>query len=314
MSGDDLTQARMSPNKSAPARSDVVLDLLRELRAARYAPPGWARFGLQSWRLARHTARSHPRLTRSWRRVALGLTLVELTALAAEARLGGDEGARAARRAAAGAALCLAYTLADVYVHLGMNQETHGAPLHDTLGLPTILTLSRSVVAGLLTGHLVGREPANDAVLSLALTVASLTDMTDGQLARTLRRPTRLGAYLDSEADFGVALATTLTLVARRALPAWFVAGILARWLSPFAYALLSYFRAGRRVRIGSTLAGKAAGVAQTVTLGVALLPERLRRRRLGLQRTLHVVTLILLVVAPLAQFLRTWSRSTTSA
>ncbi|HUY76088.1 MAG TPA: CDP-alcohol phosphatidyltransferase family protein [Ktedonobacterales bacterium] len=310
MPEDDLTPAQNGFDTDAPARSDVVLDLLGELRAARYTPTGWARFGVRSWRLARHTANSHPRLTRSWRRVALGLALAELLALVAEERLGGDEAVRAARRAAPGAALCLAYTLADAYVHLGMNQETYGAPLHDTLGLPTILTLSRSVLAGLLIGHLVGGEPASDAVLSLALTVASLTDIADGQLARILHRQTRLGAYLDSTADCGVALAATLTLVERRALPRWFVAGILARWLMPFTYALVSYFGTGRRVRIGSTWAGKAAGVAQTLTLGVASLPERLRSRRRGLQCVLHVTTLALLVLAPLAQFMNQFMKT----
>jgi phosphatidylglycerophosphate synthase len=306
---DDLIQARMGFHRGAPVRSDVVLELLAELRAVRYAPAGWARFGARSWRIARCTARAHPRLTRSWRRVALGLMLAELVALAVEARLGGDEGRRAARRAAPGAALCLACILANTYVHLGMNQEVQGGPLHDTLELPTILTLSRGAVAGLLVGHLVGGAPAKGAVPFLALATASVTDIADGQLARLTRRTTRLGAYLDSEADFGFALAIGFTLMTRRALSVWLVMGMLARWLTPFAYALVIYFGTGHRVRIGSTLIGKAAGVAQTVTLGIAVLPERMRRRLLGPQRAVHITTLTLLVAAPLAQFMKTRSR-----
>lgn len=299
---------RVTCGDSAAARSDVVLDLLDELHAARYAPAGWARFVARSWRLARQTARAHPQLTRSWRHVATGLTLTELVALAAESFIGGNEGHRAARRAAPGAALCLAYTLTDAYVHLGMNHEAREAPLHDTVGIPTVLTLGRSAMAGWLFGHLMGRAYVNDSVLRAALVATGMMDIADGALARALCRPTRLGAYLDSEADVAVALALTLSLLARRALPAWLVAGMLTRWLAPFAYALLVYLGGGRRVRIGSTLTGKVAGVAQTATLGVALLPEYVRRRRPGAQHMLHVATLTLLIAAPLVQLKKTRS------
>lgn len=302
--GDDLTQARIRFTDEAVARADIVLDLLDELRAARYAPSGWARFGLRSWRTAQCTAGKHPRLTRSWRRVAIGLALAEVVVLAAEARLGGDDG-RAARRAAPGVVLCLAYTLADVYVHLGMNHETRGVLLHDTLGFPTILTLSRSAVAGMLLGHLIGRVPIQRDVISLTLVTASITDVADGYLARKMGCTTRLGAYLDSEADFGVGMAMTLTLLARRDLPRWLAAGMLARWIMPFAFALISYFGQGKRVPISSTLAGKASGVAQTMTLGLALLPARRQQGFPELQRALHVTTLMLLIVAPLVQLMK---------
>jgi len=303
---DDVSQVHMSDSDCAPIRSDVVLDLLDALRADHYTLAGWARFSARSWHIARQTAAAHPRLARSWRRVAVGLTLAEAVALIAEARLGGASGRAAARRAAPGAALCLAYTLGDAYVHLGMNQATSGAPLYDTLGVPTILTLSRSAVAGLLTGHLIGhragRAPVSSGVLSLALASASVTDIADGQLARTMDRSTRLGAYLDAEADIAVALAMTLTLVARRALPGWLATALLARWLTPFAYALTTYFGQGSRVPIGSTRVGKVAGVAQMATLGMALLPERAQKRAPGLRGALHAILAALLVAAPLTQ------------
>lgn len=303
MPGDDLKKARTGFSAGARPRSDVVLDLLSELRAGGYTPSAWARFVARSWRMARQTADGHGQLVRSWRRVVVGLTLAELAALTAEGLTGGEEGLSAARGAAPGAALCLAYTLSDVYAHLGMNHDAVDAPLYDTLGLPTILTLARGATAGALFGHLLGSAPASDSVLRVALALAGLTDIADGHIARKTGRATRLGAYLDSEADVGFTLAMTLTLWARRALPGWFVAATLARWLVPFAYALAAYFGQGSRVPIGSTTVGKAAGVAQTVTFGMALLPERASERTLRLRRAVYAVMLALLVAAPLAQF-----------
>ena len=306
MPGVDRIQARLGfntyVNDGAAPRADVVLDLLGELRASAYTPSAWVRFVARSWRIASETADTHPHLVRSWRRVAASLTLAELAALLAEALTGGEEGLSAARRAAPGAALCLAYTLGDAFAHLGMNHDAAEAPLYDTLGLPTILTLVRSAAAGLLFGHLLGGAPASRPVLCVALAMGGLTDIADGQIARKTQRATRLGAYLDSEADVGVALAMTLTLLARRALPGWLVTAMLARWLAPFAYALASYFGQGRRVPIGSTVLGKAAGVAQTLTLSMALLPEHIQKRTSGPRHALHVTLAALLVAAPLVQ------------
>lgn len=293
-------------------RSDVVLELLGELRADQYRPAAWARFVGRSWRLSRRTAQEHPQLVRSWRRTAIGLTLAEATLLAAGALMDGGKGLSVARRAAPGTALCLAYTLADAYVHLGMNGDAPGTPPYETLGLPTVLTLTRCAVAGVLCGHLLGGVPARPVATRLALAVAGITDVTDGCIARRMNHATRLGGYLDSEADFGIGIAVTLTLGARRSLPAWLAGGMLARWLAPFAYALACYFGRGRRVPIGSTLLGKAAGVAQTATLGIALLPERMAERMPGLRCALQVITAVLLVAAPLSQFARTWGKSCT--
>jgi len=287
-------------------RPDIVLEMLHDLRTGQYRPSAWVRFAVQSWRMSQQTAQARPWLVRSWRRAVLGLTLAEAAIFMAEARTGGDEDLRVARRAAPGAAICLVYTLTDAYVHLGMNNEARGAPLLDTVGLPTVLTLTRCMVTGILFGHLLGGVPARRSLTQLALAAASITDVADGYLARKLHRTTRLGAYLDSEADFGAGIAVSLTLLARRSLPAWLVAGMLARWAAPFAYTLACYFGQGSRVRIGSTFPGKVAGVAQTVTLGMALLPDHVVRRVSGLRRALQVVTAVLLIAAPISQFART--------
>lgn len=286
---------------------DIVSTLLGDLRHGHYQPGAWARFLGDSWHISARTAQDHPQLVRSWRHTSVGLVMTEATLLGAEALLGGEAGRSIVRRAAPGAALCLAYTLADAYVHLGMNQGTHGAPLNDTLGLPTILTMTRGMVAGVLSGHLLGGAPAPPRLTHAALATAGITDLADGYFARRLRRTTRLGAYLDSEADVAIGLAFALTLAARRALPGWLVAGILARWLVPLAYALFRTFGQASHVPISATLPGKAAGLAQSATFALALLPAHVAEWASGLRRALHLVTAGLLVAAPLAQFVRTW-------
>ena len=303
--------ASTSPTRNTTPTSaeppDFVLDLLRELRADAYRPRAWGRFFARSWRVSRRTARAHPRLVASWRRTAGALALAESAALAAVARAGGEQERDAAVRALPGTALCLAYTLGDAYVHLALNQPAErAAPLHESLGMPTALTLVRGTASGLLLGYLLGGRPAARPLAAAALGVALATDVADGALARATHRTTRLGAYLDGEVDFGFGVALGLTLLARGWLPRWLAALLLARWLAPLGYALASYFGGIARVEIGSTAVGKAAGVAQAVTIGIALLPERVSGRVPGLRRALHLTTAALLIAAPLSHLART--------
>ena len=294
-------QERM-PAKRPEEIGDFALDLLAELRASRFRPAGWLRFLGRSWRQSRRTARANPRLVASWAGVTVALGLGESAVLALEALL--DE-PRAALRAAPGAALYFAVTQLDVYAHLGMNQAQRGDPLHADVGLATTLTLSRRAASGLLIGHLLGRRPAS-RLLALSLLLASVaTDIGDGVVARGSGRVTRLGGYLDGLADFEFALALTSTLAARRLLPRWLVAALLARWLVPFAFVLARYFGWGSRAALGSTYTGRAVGAAQALTLGAALLRTDGRPSARSATRALRLVTAALLLMAPLAQLLR---------
>jgi len=277
-----------------------VLELLAELRAAGYHPGAWWRFFARSWQRSRETARAHPALVRSWAATAGALAAAEAGALALEA---GVEGERStALRAIPGATLAFAFTHFDVYCHLGMNARRRGDEPYPSLGLATRLTLARGACAGLLWGHLLGGRPAGRWLLLAALTGAGVTDIADGAVARARGRVTRLGQYADSQADVGFGVAYTLTLAARRWLPHWLVALLLARWLAPFAFALASYFGWVRRVPIQSTNAGRVAGVAQAATLAAALLPDGVPARVAPYRRALHFATAALLVAAPLAQ------------
>ncbi|MEO7001160.1 MAG: CDP-alcohol phosphatidyltransferase family protein, partial [Ktedonobacterales bacterium] len=134
---------------------------------------------------------------------------------------------------------------------------------------------------------------------------AGATDIADGAVARATHRQTRLGAYLDAEADLSFWLALALTLAARRRLPRWLVALLVGRFLAPFAVALASYFGWVRRLPIGSTVTGKATGIAQTAVIGVAVLPTPARRKLAPALPWLYALTAGLLLAAPLAQFVK---------
>jgi CDP-diacylglycerol--glycerol-3-phosphate 3-phosphatidyltransferase/cardiolipin synthase len=285
-----------------PEPPDFVLDLLAELRRGGYRPAGWRRFFARSWAQARATARAHPALVRSWRRTAAGLALAEAGTLALEARLGAGE---TARQAALPAVAAYAYAQLDAYVHLGLHAPARGAPLHEDFSLPNTLTQARRALAGLLWAHLWTGRPASQPLAAAALLAAGVTDVADGQLARRTGRVSRLGHYLDATADCSFALALGLTLVQRRTLPRWLAALLLARWSVPLAYALNTYFVGIRRAPLGTTWAGKAAGIAQAAALGAALLPTRVLEGRAGARAALHAMTALLLVAAPLAQLRR---------
>lgn len=299
-----MTTAETGSDRRA-APPDFVLDLLRELRASGYRPAAWARFFARSWRSSQDTAREHPRLVASWRRVTVGLALGEAAALGGEALLGGHDGRVSALRALPGTALCLTYTLGDAYVHLGMNQPRRGEPLFETLGGATALTLARGAATGLLIGHLLGGRPAPRALAASALAIAIASDIGDGRLARTTHHTTRLGAYLDGEVDFGFGVTLALTFMARGWLPRWLATLLLARWVGPLAYTLACYFGTIDRVVINSTAIGRAAGIAQTATVAISLLPDRISARIPRLRRALHLATGALLLAAPLTQLAR---------
>lgn len=312
----------------AETHDDFVLALLGELRRHNYHPAAWTRFLARSWARSRATASAHPRLVASWAGTVGALALGQATALDLEARLGtwherhtgtqrkgtkwkGTDGARTtALRALPWSFALLGEIAFDAYAHLGMNARQRGDRLDPTLGMPNALTLTRRSISALLWGHWLARRAAPRGLLLGALVAAGATDVGDGALARATGRQTRLGAYLDAEADYEFWSGLALNLGAARRLPRWFVVLLLARFTLPFAVALASYFGWVNRVTIGSTRLGKVAGVAQAVTCSAVLLPARPpdqlpdqlpEQSRRG-WRLLFGATAALLVIAPLMQ------------
>jgi phosphatidylglycerophosphate synthase len=186
-----------------------------------------------------------------------------------------------------------------------MNAAYRHEPPREDLGVPTTLTLVRRGIADYLWAHLLAGRPASPRVALIALIGAGCTDMVDGWLARTLHRSTRLGAYLDGLADGSFWLALTFTIASRRRLPRWLVPLLVLRWSTPVLFAAIRFFHFGKRVPLGSTLAGKGAAIAQALTFALALAPQPITRRVAPATPLLSPLIAGFLIAAPLAQLRR---------
>jgi cardiolipin synthase (CMP-forming) len=136
------------------------------------------------------------------------------------------------------------------------------------LTLANALTALRFVLAPVfLVLYVQGDRPRALA----AFAAAAATDVLDGLVARALRQPTRLGAFLDPIADKFLAACALVALAATGRLPAWLPALVVARDLAQLAGAAV--LRTTHHVvPVAPTRIGKYAtvGLAMTVVLALA--------------------------------------------
>src|SRR5579885_429966 len=294
---------------SSTTRNEFVVALLAELQRGHYTPRAWRRFLASSWRTSWTTARAHSSLTRSWLR--LSLSVVALAAIKYRV-IWLIEGQSTALRLLPALLLCLALQQGDVFVHLGLNWRPWDGLFRERLGIPTSLTLTRGVVANLLLAHLLsGQLPLPGFIISVYL-IGIATDIADGQIARRTGWQTRLGGYLDSEADLFLSLSATLCTLLVGLLPTWIALLILLRFALPIAGALLSYFVAIRQVDFSHTFWGRSAGIAQAALLLIVLAPEPLAHLLAPVYLPMLLITPTLLVLAPLTEIrkhLRCWRK-----
>ncbi len=250
-------------------RNEFVVTLLAALQRDHYTPRAWGRFFADSWRKSRQTAKAHPLLACSWARVSVGMGLL---ALAGWAVIWLVEGQRAALNVLPTLALCLAVQQSDVFVHLGLNRDPD-RQMRERLGLPTTLTLIRGMLAGLLVAHLLrGQIPPPALMLGVYLP-GMATDLLDGLLARRTGWMTRLGGYLDGEADFYLFASVALCAWLAGRLPGWFALAMLLRFVVLIGGAIFRYFVSIQQVDFSHTFWGRLTGTAQALCLIVVLLP-----------------------------------------
>jgi CDP-diacylglycerol--glycerol-3-phosphate 3-phosphatidyltransferase len=288
---------------SANDLSPFVRDLLDDLRGDGFAPAAWGRFLFRAWEQSRATAKAHPALTRSWARSAASLLAVQAGVLAVEGLIGDSV---SARRTAPGALLWMTWAGFDCWAHLGLAQAARGRPLQRAFGAANTLTLARRAIAGLLIGRLLIGRPATPRYTLLAAVAAVITDTVDGPIARRRSEVSRLGSYLDGMADLEIWTALTLTLAAQRLWPGWLTGLVLLRWLAPFAAAAGSYFTCSG-VAFGSSRVGRITGVAQVVSVSLALMPKGIRQPIAGFRSVVYAVTAALMIATPLARVVPLW-------
>lgn len=102
----------------------------------------------------------------------------------------------------------------------------------DALNLPNILTLGRIVMIPLCLYFLDGDTPVSGFWSGIVFTLAALTDVLDGYLARKLNVVSVLGKLLDPLADKLIVMACLVWMVPMGRIPAWVVVVLLAREIS----------------------------------------------------------------------------------
>jgi len=102
------------------------------------------------------------------------------------------------------------------------------------------------------------------------LTIAALSDVIDGIVARLLRQESPLGVALDPIADKLLMTTAFLTLAFREALPWWLTIMVISRDVAIIITALLISLVAGYRP-FHPTALGKASTVVQVLTVFAAV-------------------------------------------
>ncbi len=277
-----------------------VVDLLTTLRSGRFSLHAWGSFFQRSWLMSLQTANAKPTLKRSWQRVTSLVALLALITLVVNYQLAGFTDTL---HLLPGFAFCVIWQQSDLFWHLGLNRSTQSGTLLANIGIANTLTWLRALGTSYLLGRLAGGL-ATSSSLALAIFLGGIiTDILDGQIARYTATQSKLGQIADAETDFCLYLALTIILLQNGVLPLWVGLVMLLRFIVPLFVALLSYLAFAHPVRFGSTLWGKYAGLAQSLYFLVLLAPVSLTTFTHLLNAPLLVITICLLVIAPIAQF-----------
>jgi phosphatidylglycerophosphate synthase len=289
--------SRMQKNVSSD--NQFVVDLLTTLKREHYSPSGWWRFLVRSWNMSRATANERPALKRSWLHITLVFSVLTATLLLITFL---SSGTSALLHLLPGLVFCVAWQQSDLFWHLGLNRSVETGELLPRVGIANILTGLRGLAASYLLGGLIGGFATPSTLALLVFLFGILTDILDGVWARRTRTQSRLGQIMDGEADFCLYLALTFILVQNGVLPLWLGILMLLRFCVPLLAALASYFLLAHPVRFGSTLWGKGAGIAQCLYFLLLLAPSQFAPLTHALNLPLLLVTLALLIAAPIAQ------------
>jgi CDP-diacylglycerol--glycerol-3-phosphate 3-phosphatidyltransferase len=102
----------------------------------------------------------------------------------------------------------------------------------DALNIPNLLTFARIVAIPFFVWLLSVPSPVRGFWASILFTVAAITDLLDGYLARKLGVVSVLGKFLDPLADKLIVMAALVWMVPMGRIPAWVVVLLLGREIS----------------------------------------------------------------------------------
>ena len=180
-----------------------------------------------------------------------------------------------------------------------MNQKTPSV-----LNLATYLTISRFLLVPVFIYYFLIN---NFKFAVLVLVVASVTDVTDGFLARRCNMGTRLGAVLDPLADKFLMLISFLVLAAEGLLPWWLAVVVIGRDFYIVFGVMYLYFVKHLEITPKPTKLAKRTTFAQFILLTLSFIkayvivvnPIQLQNYRtllFNFQRAMVFVALILTI------------------
>jgi len=280
--------------------NQFVVDLLITLQKERFSPLAWWRFLGRSWGMSCKTANDHPSLKHSWIRTTVLMSVLMMGVGVAAYFF---EGTSVTLRLLPGFLLCVTWQQCDLFWHLGLNKQVQTGVQLQKVGIANILTGLRGLGASFLLARLVGGVMTPVELALFVFLLGVVTDILDGQVARYTKTQSKLGQIADGEADFCLYLALSIMLVQNGVLPLWLGLVMVLRFFVPLLAALASYFLFAHPVRFGSTIWGKYAGLAQCLYFFVLLAPAQFAFVTRIVNLPLLIVTLVLTVAAPVAQF-----------
>lgn len=126
------------------------------------------------------------------------------------------------------------------------------------------VSLARAYLAAPAAAYAIGDQ---FGALAVVVSIAGLSDMVDGTVARRFEHPTSLGGALDPVVDGVFMSAATLGLAIGGAFPLWLALVVIARYLLPaLAGGLL--LALGRRPELRHTLTGQISTTLILILVG----------------------------------------------
>jgi phosphatidylglycerophosphate synthase len=281
-----------------------VVDLLTTLRHHRFSLHAWRDFFQRSWIMSCQTFNANSSLKRSWQRVTSFVALLALVILISNDLF---MGLADTLRLLPWFVFCVAWQQSDLFWHLGLNRSAQSGKMLPYIGLANTLTWLRGLGAAYLLARLAGGLMISSNLVLAIFMGGIITDILDGQVARRTATQSKLGQIADAETDFCLYLALTIILLQNGVLPLWVGGVMLLRFIFPLIAVLLSYFAFANPVHFSSTVWGKYAGLGQCLYFIVLLAPSSFYPFTHFLKPPLLIVTICLLIIAPVAQVTTKW-------
>lgn len=136
------------------------------------------------------------------------------------------------------------------------------------MNLPNQLTVARIVLTFVFIFFLFNQGILARGLALTVFTLAALTDLYDGKIARKRNLVTDFGRLLDPIADKILVISAFLAFVELKIIPGWMVIIIIAR---EFLITGLRLLAAGKNVIIAASVSGKHKTVSQMVSIFVIL-------------------------------------------